>query len=62
LIWFSFDSIILTAVGMTNGVEGALLYYDPAVVISVLIMMQFAVPVEFRQQTSFYSNSGFIFF
>jgi hypothetical protein len=25
-------------------------------------MMQFAVPVEFRQQTSFYSNSGFIFF
>jgi predicted tellurium resistance membrane protein TerC len=27
LIWFSFDSIILT-VGMTNGVEGALLYYD----------------------------------
>jgi hypothetical protein len=45
---------------MTNGVEGAL-YIMITVVISVLIMMQFAVPVEFRQQTSFYSNSGFIF-
>src|SRR3970282_1131644 len=41
---FSFDSI-LTAVGMTNGVEGALLIMITAVVISVLIMMQFAVPV-----------------
>jgi predicted tellurium resistance membrane protein TerC len=41
---FSFDSI-LTAVGMTNGVEGALLIMVTAVVISVLIMMQFAVPV-----------------
>jgi predicted tellurium resistance membrane protein TerC len=40
---FSFDSI-LTAVGMTNGVEGAL-YIMITVVISVLIMMQFAVPV-----------------
>jgi predicted tellurium resistance membrane protein TerC len=39
---FSFDSI-LTAVGMTNGVPGAL-YMITAVVISVLIMMQFAVP------------------
>jgi predicted tellurium resistance membrane protein TerC len=46
---------------MTNGVEGALYIMITAVVISVLIMMQFAVPVEFRQQTSFYSNSGFIF-
>ena len=41
---FSFDSI-LTAVGMTNGVEGALYIMIAAVVISVLVMMQFAVPV-----------------
>ena len=41
---FSFDSI-LTAVGMTNGVEGALTIMIIAVVVSVLIMMQFAVPV-----------------
>jgi predicted tellurium resistance membrane protein TerC len=41
---FSFDSI-LTAVGMTNGVEGALYIMVTAVVISVLIMMQFAVQV-----------------
>jgi predicted tellurium resistance membrane protein TerC len=41
---FSFDSI-LTAVGMTSGVEGALYIMVTAVVISVLIMMQFAVPV-----------------
>ncbi len=43
-IVFSFDSI-LTAVGMTNGVEGALYIMITAVVISVMIMMQFAVPV-----------------
>ncbi len=41
---FSFDSI-LTAVGMTNGVSGALYIMITAVVISVLVMMQFAVPV-----------------
>jgi predicted tellurium resistance membrane protein TerC len=41
---FSFDSI-LTAVGMTNGIPGALYIMVTAVVISVLIMMQFAVPV-----------------
>ena len=41
---FSFDSI-LTAVGMTNGVAGALYIMITAVIISVLIMMQFAVPV-----------------
>ena len=41
---FSFDSI-LTAVGMTNGVDGAIYIMITAVVISVLIMMQFAVPV-----------------
>ncbi len=43
-IVFSFDSI-LTAVGMTNGVEGALVIMVIAVVVSVLIMMIFAVPV-----------------
>jgi len=41
---FSFDSI-LTAVGMTNGVVGALYIMITAVVISVIVMMQFAVPV-----------------
>lgn len=41
---FSFDSI-LTAVGMTNGVDGALYIMIAAVIISVFIMMQFAVPV-----------------
>ncbi|MEO8253054.1 MAG: TerC family protein [Flavobacterium sp.] len=41
---FSFDSI-LTAVGMTNGVAGALYIMITAVIISVLVMMQFAVPV-----------------
>lgn len=43
-IVFSFDSI-LTAVGMTNGVHGALVIMIIAVVISVLIMMVFANPV-----------------
>ncbi|HEX8268986.1 MAG TPA: TerC family protein [Flavobacterium sp.] len=43
-IVFSFDSI-LTAVGMTTGVEGALYIMIAAVVIAVLVMMQFAVPV-----------------
>lgn len=43
-IVFSFDSI-LTAVGMTNGVYGALLIMIIAVVLSVIIMMVFAVPV-----------------
>ena len=41
---FSVDSI-LTAVGMTNGLEGALIIMITAVVISVGIMMLFAVPV-----------------
>lgn len=41
---FSVDSI-LTAVGMTNGIEGALVIMITAVVISVGIMMLFAVPV-----------------
>lgn len=43
-IVFSFDSI-LTAVGMTNGVSGALIIMVIAVVVSVGIMMLFAVPV-----------------
>jgi len=42
---FSFDSI-LTAVGMTTGVEGALFIMIVAVVLSVLIMMLFATPVS----------------
>ena len=43
-IIFSVDSI-LTAVGMTNGLEGALYVMITAVVISVGVMMLFAVPV-----------------
>ncbi len=43
-IVFSFDSI-LTAVGMTNGIYGALVIMVLAVVISVGIMMAFANPV-----------------
>lgn len=43
-IVFSFDSI-LTAVGMTNGIEGALVIMIIAVVFSVVVMMLFAVPV-----------------
>ena len=41
---FSFDSV-LTAVGMTNGLEGALTIMIIAVVVSILIMMIFAIPV-----------------
>ncbi len=43
-IVFSFDSI-LTAIGMTNGIYGALAIMIIAVVLSVLIMMLFATPV-----------------
>jgi predicted tellurium resistance membrane protein TerC len=43
-IVFSFDSI-LTAVGMTNGLSGALVIMIIAVVLSVGIMMLFATPV-----------------
>ena len=43
-IVFSFDSI-LTAVGMTSGLHGALVIMVIAVVFSVIIMMAFAVPV-----------------
>jgi len=42
---FSFDSI-LTAVGMTNGIEGSLTIMVIAVVISVIIMVLFANPVS----------------
>lgn len=41
---FSVDSI-LTAVGMTNGLDGALYIMIVAVVISIIIMLTFAVPV-----------------
>lgn len=41
---FSFDSI-LTAVGMTNGMEGALILMIIAVILSVVIMLIFANPV-----------------
>lgn len=44
-IVFSFDSI-LTAVGMTNGVNGALTIMVVAVVISMIIMMVFANKVS----------------
>lgn len=43
-IIFSIDSI-LTAVGMTNGLQGALYIMIAAVIVSVAIMMIFAVPV-----------------
>ncbi len=43
-IVFSFDSI-LTAVGMTNGMDGALILMVIAVVLSVIIMLLFANPV-----------------
>ena len=43
-IVFSFDSI-LTAVGMTNNLQGALVIMIIAVVMSVIIMMLFATPV-----------------
>ena len=43
-IVFSFDSI-LTAVGMTSGVTGALVIMVFAVIASVVIMMLFAAPV-----------------
>jgi predicted tellurium resistance membrane protein TerC len=43
-IIFSFDSI-LTAVGMTSGIDGALIIMIVAVVLSVIIMMAFANPV-----------------
>lgn len=44
-IVFSFDSI-LTAVGMTNGVDGALTIMVIAVIISIIIMMIFSQPIN----------------
>ena len=41
---FSFDSV-LTAVGMTNGIDGALTIMITAVIISMIIMLIFANPV-----------------
>lgn len=43
-IVFSFDSV-LTAVGMTNGIPGALIIMITAVIVSMIIMMIFATPV-----------------
>ncbi len=43
-IVFSFDSV-LTAVGMTNGVNGALTIMITAVLVSMVVMIIFAVPV-----------------
>jgi predicted tellurium resistance membrane protein TerC len=43
-IVFSFDSV-LTAVGMTNGINGALIIMITAVIVSMIIMMIFATPV-----------------
>jgi predicted tellurium resistance membrane protein TerC len=43
-IVFSFDSV-LTAVGMTNGIDGALIIMIIAVVVSMIIMIIFATPV-----------------
>lgn len=43
-IVFSFDSI-LTAVGMTNGVEGAMAIMIASVILSMIIMILFANPV-----------------
>ena len=43
-IVFSFDSI-LTAVGMTNGIEGAMIIMITSVILSMIIMMLFANPV-----------------
>lgn len=44
-IVFSFDSI-LTAVGMTNGIDGALIIMVIAVIISIIIMMVFSHPIN----------------
>ena len=44
-IVFSFDSI-LTAIGMTNGIQGALVIMIIAVIISIIIMMVFATPIN----------------
>ncbi|MCO5232115.1 MAG: TerC family protein [Chitinophagales bacterium] len=41
---FSLDSI-LTAVGMTNGLDGALYIMIAAVIVSIAVMMLFAVPI-----------------
>ncbi len=44
-IVFSFDSI-LTAIGMTNGIEGAFIIMVIAVVISILLMILFSIPIN----------------
>lgn len=42
---FSFDSV-LTAVGMTNGINGALVIMIAAVIISIIVMILFASPIS----------------
>jgi predicted tellurium resistance membrane protein TerC len=42
---FSFDSV-LTAVGMTNGINGALIIMIAAVIISIIVMILFASPIS----------------
>lgn len=42
---FSFDSV-LTAVGMTNGIHGALIIMIAAVIISIIVMILFANPIS----------------
>ena len=42
---FSFDSV-LTAVGMTNGINGALIIMIAAVIISIIVMILFANPIS----------------
>jgi len=37
---------VLTAVGMTNGIQGALTIMIIAVVVSILIMLMFATPIS----------------
>ncbi len=60
-IVFSFDSI-LTAVGMTNGLEGALVIMIIAVVLSVGIMLLFANPVgEFVNEHPTFQMLGLAF-
>lgn len=44
-IVFSFDSI-LTAVGMTNGIDGAIIIMIIAVIVSIVIMMIFSQPIN----------------
>ena len=60
-IVFSFDSV-LTAVGMTNGINGALLIMILAVIISIIIMILFCKSgKQICEHPPYYSNVGFVF-